>query len=325
MSQQPLIVLTFDRPLSPSSEFRDNYSIVSGSSGNLAFKRVRVDPVERAAVLALADTTVAGPDARLAANTEYRLVIKSSDDPRNYLASYEGAKLEGEVIVRFTTRAAAGEEETRLDPAPVDACESIKILASKCSGDRCHGANNVPPAMGLSLVTYDAIAATAIGQRSSLVQTAQHPPPGVGVPSGDFPYGMSIIEKGSSARSFLLYKILMDKRRTATASGNTFTVPEAPGIPGSAVTSTTDPLVSTAADLGRRIPGSEMPPEFLAGEQTPSGFAPLSLTEVRTLRRWIDEGAPPCTATGTDAGVDGSTDAVSDVSDAVSDVSDAPG
>ncbi len=325
VSQQPLIMLTFDRPLASSSESRDNYLLVSGSSGNIAFKRVRVDPVERAVVLAIADTSVTGPDARLAGNTEYRLLIKSSDDPRNQLASFEGARLEGQLVVRFTTRAAAGDEENRLDPAPVDACESIKILSSKCSGERCHGANNVPPAMGLSLVTYEAMSATAIGQRSSLVQTAQTPPPGVGAPSADFPYGMAIIEKGSSARSFLLYKILIDKRRTATATGSAFTVEDAPGIPGSALTSASDPLVQTANELHRRIPGSEMPPEFLAGG-APSGFGPLSLSEVRTLRRWIDDGAPPCTSSVGDAGTDASTDGATDAStDALSDVSDTPG
>jgi len=311
VSQQPLIVLTFDRPLAPSSEFRDNYAIVSGSSGNLAFKRVRIDPVERAAILTLADTTVTGPDVRLAGGTEHRLVIKSSADPRNHLASYEGAKLEGELVVRFTTRATPGDEENRIDPAPSDACETIKVLSSKCAGAPCHGATKVAPAMGLSLVSYEGIANSAIGQRSTLVQTAQHPPPGSGV-AAEFPYGMALIEKGSSARSFLIYKIMMDRERTATLEGTTYKVPEPPGIPGGAVTSKTDPLVSVANDLRRRIPGSEMPPRNLPGDPNPSGFGPLPLSELRLIRRWIDDGAPPCVAPSGDAGADAAPDAVTD-------------
>jgi hypothetical protein len=326
VSQQPLIVLTFDRPLAPSGEFRDNYAIVSGSSENLVFKRVRIDPVERAAVLAIADDSVGGPNARFAGNTEYRLVIKSAEDVRNRLASVEGAKFEGEAVVRFTTRAAAGDEETRVDPAPVDACESIKILSSKCSDVRCHGANGVPPAMGLSLFTSEGIEKTAIGQRSSLVQTAQQPPPGLGVPSSDFPYGMAIIESGSSARSFLIYKIMMDKDRTATLSGGVYTVEAPPGIKDGIVTAKFDPLVHTATELRRRIPGSEMPPREIAAQQGPTGFAPLSLGELRTIRRWIDANTPPCSATPGDAGVDGAVDAPPDATgDAVGDtIGDAP-
>ena len=326
MSQQPLIVLTFDRPLAATSVNRDNYAIVSGSSGNLAFKRVRIDPVERAAVIALADTKSAGPDVRLAASTEYRLVIKSLADPRARLASYEGAKLEGEIVVRFTTRAAAGDEEKDIDPAPVDACDTIKVLAAKCADAQCHGANGVPPVLGLSLLTAEAIEKTAIGQRSSLVQTADHPPPGTGSPSPDFPYGMSIIERGDSSRSFLIYKIMMDKDRTATSSGSAFTVPAPPGIPEGDVTSKTDPLVSVANELRRRIPGSEMPPRQIATDPDGTGFGPLSLSELRMIRRWIDQGAPPCGAAPSDAGVDSASDATPDsTSDAVSDsATDAP-
>jgi hypothetical protein len=277
VGHQPRIVLTFDRPLSQTSDSPRNYSIASGSIESVAVARARIDPVERAAVLVL--------DSKLAASTEYRLIIKSDPDPRYRLTSIEGVGLDAPIVVRLTTGAMPGEVDTNPEFTTADPCGAIKLLTSKCTGGPCHGATNVAPAMGLSLVTYAAIEATARGKGSALVQTAQHPPPG-SVPSNDFPYGLSIVEPGSSARSFLIYKLMMDDSRE-------------------------EPFASVAKDLRRRIPGSEMPPRTLAGGD-PSGFGPLPVDELRQIRRWIDDGAKDCPDPGGDAGADSMTDASTD-------------
>jgi hypothetical protein len=69
-----------------------------------------------------------------------------------------------------------------------------------------------------------------------------------------------------------------------------------------------------------------MPPRQIAAEPNPTGFGPLSLSELRVIRRWIDDGAPSCGAVPSDGGVDAPSDSGGDASsDAVTDsITDAP-
>jgi hypothetical protein len=313
---QPLIVLTFDRIMAPSSIFRDNFRIVSGSSGSLAFKQVRVDPVERAIYMTISAPLTAGA---------YRLKIKSVDDTRNQLAAFDGTRFEGETTLVFEV-AGSDPPQTEIDPPQKDvpvtkeerACAAIGTLSASCTGAKCHGdSKGTPPMMGLSLINYTAIAATAIGRGSSLVQPADDPG-GPGRITSDFPTGLSIIaspgEGDGSARSFLMYKILMDGR-------------ERPG--GEAIAKD---LARMSAELRKRIPGAPMPHDSLAPEQGATIFSPLPLTTVRLIRQWIDDGAPKCgaapmgdagtDATMMDAPMDSADSTVTDtaVSDAKGDV-----
>ena len=289
VSQQPKVTLTFDRIMAPSSIFRENFRIVSGSSSSLNFKQVRVDPVERSIVFILRDPLTPGA---------YSLRIKSVDDPRNRLAAFDGTPFEGEAVIKFEVKGglAADTDIETPDPdfpTPNDrACAAMGALAASCTGVRCHGdLKRSKPAMGLSLITYESIQASAKSHSSVLVQAADDPS-GTGRITSDFPTGLPLIAPKDSASSFLLYKILMDDRER----------------PGGA-----PELARMSNELKKRIPGAPMPHDTLPPEPNASVFSSLPLPTVKVIRQWIDEGACGCgvdcpTATPSDAGVDGTTD-----------------
>lgn len=315
---QPRVVLTFDRLMAPSSVFRENYRIVSGSSPNLNFKQVRVDPIERAVVFTIRE------DQKLLPGVEYLLRIKSVEDPANRIAAFDGARFEGETIVRFSTGMMPGTAEGEIDPsiagepatANERACAVLERFQATCAGSTCHGGITAAtePAMGLSLISNDSVKATAKGHAATLVQAADDPA-GVGRTTTDFPTGLPLIPSPSlgdgSARSFLFYKVLMDVRpRSACEPAN------------SACSSENAYFLSLGKELSKRIPGTAMPHATqLPDPSATSAFSPWTPAEVRLLRRWIDEDAPPCSKTGapTDAGVDATpetgADAASDAAD----------
>lgn len=304
-------MLQFDRIMAATSNSPLNFRVGSGPIENLAGLQGRVDPVERTVVFSLG--------ADLLPNTEYRLIVENSGRAGLQLAAFDGAPFVGRAIIRFTTGAAAGLVQADNDPEPVDPCGAVNALGgSACTGATCHGDDRrdvavgdkrTPPAMGLSLVSYEAIEETAIGHTSVLVQLATEPG-GTGETPSAFPYGLPIIDaaakgsSGNSARSFLIYKLLMaepvhggDGGTPVNGSHPQLELPRP----------SADPFRRVADELRARVPGAPMPPSDR-----------LDLSVVRVIRRWIDGGAPACTATG-DAGVD-AADAVSDgAADAVSD------
>jgi len=315
---RPLFVVQFDRIMALSSGARTNFKITSGTSGNLEFIQPRVDPVERTVVFAL------GPGADpLQPNTEYRLIIEDSKRAADRLAAFDGAPFEGREVIRFTT-GTDPTAQTSNDPQAVDACAAVRALQAKCSGAACHGFDPTgrtrgptAPAMGLSLVSDDAIDKTAKNRAAVLVQLASEPG-GTGEASTKFPYGLPLIAPGASSRSFLLYKILIDSRRKAplSPSGAVAIPPPHPDL--ALENPPADPFVRMAAELHARVPGAPMPHDELAPEPGHPGYGPMLLDEVRILRRWIDDGARPCVGTmaggdaGTDVGADGSVDGATD-------------
>lgn len=292
VSQQPRVTLTFDRMMAPSSVFRENYRIVSGSSSSLNFKQVRVDPVERSIVFILRDELADGA---------YSLRIKSVDAPANRLAAFDGTSFEGEAVVSFTVK--RGMADTEIDP-PVDpmlatidarACAAISALQASCTGAQCHGdTKGTPPMLGLSLINYLAIQGSAKSRSSVLVQAAEDPS-GSGRYTTDFPTGLPLIAPKDSASSFLLYKILMDYR-------------ERPGGEKEAAA-----LLRMSTELRKRIPGAPMPHDSLPPEPGASVFSALPMPTVRLIRRWIDDGACGCGDVACSGG--NVTDAGADVSD----------
>lgn len=267
MNLRPRVELRFDRIMAISSGARANFKIVSGTSGNVTFIQPRVDPVERSIVFGLGAGV---PD--LQPNTEYRLLLEDSGRFADRLGAFDGTAFVGRAVVRFTTGDDATAEDD-VDPEPVEACRATRILRDACAGSACHG--GASPAMGLSLASDEGLATTALDRTSVLVASADEPS-GTGEATRRFPFGLPIIARGASARSFLLFKILLDGRRT-------------------------DPR--TAQELGLHIPGSPMP--HTARPPEPGGVVagPLTLAEVKVLRRWIDGGAPACRAVS-DAGTD---------------------
>lgn len=280
VNRRPLFVLGFDRPMAVSSSARANFKITSGSSGNLEFLQPRVDPVERTIVFAL------GPTApSLSPDTEYRLVMEDSGRAADRLASYDGVPFRGRVVIRFVT-GTDPTAQTAVEPQPLEACAAISVLKNRCATSGCHQ-GSAPP-MGLSFESYDAIKATAIDHASVLVQQASDPS-GTGENAAVFPRGLPIIASGTSARSFLLFKVLLDARRHAPPG------PDGPHPDLVLPMPAAEPFARVARELGTRVPGAAMPEE---GDVLP-------LEELRLLRRWIDGNAPPCAPPGGDAGAAG--------------------
>ncbi|MGZ3474550.1 MAG: hypothetical protein ACXWUG_09760 [Polyangiales bacterium] len=302
---QPLFVLQFDRFLAPSSVARANYSLLSGTSKDLAFKQIRVDPVERAVIFTL--------EGALQPSVEYKLVIRAADREADRLAAYDGTPFDGTYTIAFTTGSGATVEND-VDPGTFDPCAAITVLQGSCLGSNCHGdLVSTPPAMGLSFASYAAIQGTAVGRAASEVQNAAAPR--VGSPGAPFPYGMQLIVPNSSAASYLLYKILMDTRLrngTTVAADTPFpmtTIAQAPQTPNR--------MSTLGKELSKVIPGTAMPhPDLLPEPATPQVYEPLSIDNIRLLRGWIDRGAPACAPTTGDAGVpDGGSDAALDATD----------
>jgi hypothetical protein len=309
---QPLVVLQFDRILSRGSVARANYAIVSGTSKDLSFKQIRVDPVERAVIFSLEEA--------LLPSVEYKLVIRAAEREADRLAAYDGTPFEGTYTIAFDTRPSStpAEAETDIDPGGADPCGALKILQGSCAGARCHGetvAGDAAPAMGLSFASNAAIQATALGKAASEVQSAAGPR--VGSSGAPFPYGMQLIAPNDSASSFLLYKILMDtnlRDSKLLGPGDAYPINTAAQAP-----LTPQRMKEVGAELSRVIPGAPMPHPSLPpdDELSLSPYEPLTLANVRLLRAWIDRGAPACGIATGDAGTsDGATDGSLDASDA---------
>ncbi len=327
--------------MAPSSSARTNISIASHSIPSVDFALERVDPVERAIVFVLA--------APLHVDETYVLKIHPSADPRSTLAAFDGAPFEGTVSITFHTKATV-DPPAKLDTA-VDPCLVIdNIFFAACTGSCCHGAGSSPAAMGLNLLADSMVRSTAIGHESVQVQDQSAPNgPGTLQPR-NFPYGMPIISPGSSAASYLMYKVLL-----AAPDSSVKTLKD----------SSLDPLVGdTKEDLGAlffrelrsRMVGGGMPEHFLKDEPESGKVCsqsqldadkvrkPLTWEQVQQIRQWIDEGALSCPCNDNtvpksvkaadpncavkplgDAGVDGGdsgTDANGDASDAGSDAGD---
>ena len=300
--------------MSPGSVSRANFSIDSGTVRGVTSLTIRVDPVERTVVMMPADA--------LAPDTEYVLSIHPSDAPANRLSAYDGAPYEGPGSIRFRTAGATdkGEDEGPFDPA-VDPCAAYDVLAGSCLGSSCHGGGDedptglgrTPPAEGLSLMGKvqggDSIQATAVGRAAVTVQAAADPG-GAGNPvPRRFPYGMPIIEPGSSAGSYLMYKVL----RRPPLGALPYLDPTVPDV--------ADPGGALADDLNGRCPGAPMPHPTRRPEKTKKERLELHWAELVTLRAWIDQGAVGCNCVSGvdcngDAGVDGGGDAAPDAPDA---------
>jgi hypothetical protein len=277
----PLFVVRFDRLLAPSSDYRPNFTIASGAFGNVTFREIRVDPVAREVVFAIADD--------LLPHTRYVLHVESAPDPSTRLAAVDGVPLASAVDVPFWTEDAkapgeVAENDLNPDAQPTDACDVAALFAKTCAGNNCHGSASEAPAMGLNLGTSAGIQATAVGKVA--VQAAYEATPGgAGQPSSlAFPYGLPLIRPGQSSTSFLLYKILKRAPDDGTpADASAFALAGAPV--GSA----------TRADLAA-VPGSGMPHDTLVPnpDQQQNPRLPLGWGDARLVRRWIDAGAPAC-------------------------------
>jgi hypothetical protein len=287
----PRFVVRFDRILSPSADYRPNFTLRSGAFANVTFREIRVDPVARQVVFVIADA--------LLPQTRYVLHIESGPDAATRLAAVDGAPFDGPLDVPFTTeraRTADEVDETDIDPdlSADDACKVTALFAQQCAGSSCHGTQPQPtdaglvgsaPAMGLNLASSAGIQGTAVDQ-AAIGVAYEATPSGTGQPSSPvFPYGLPLIRSGQSSASYLLYKVL--KRGP---------VGDSKGASAFALADVADPSAQAVSDL-RALRGSGMPHDSLPSDPSTSKIrAPLDWSEVHRLRRWIDAGARPCAA-----------------------------
>lgn len=289
MPLHPLFVVRFDRILATSSDYRPNFTIRGGAFANVTFREIRVDPVAREVVFAIADD--------LLPHTRYVLHVESAPDPATRLCAIDGAPLAAPVDVPFWTedvRAPGEIAETELSPdaRASDACDAAALLSRSCAGSSCHGGPatvgadgglvRAAPALGLDLSSSDAIQATAIG-RAAVQVAYEATPTGAGQPASlTFPYGLPNIRPGQSAASYLLYKAL---KRGPTGDPREASAFELAGAPSRAAT-----VADLVAVRGAGMPHDALPSD--PGATTPRGA--LAWGELRLLRRWIDAGAHPC-------------------------------
>ena len=280
-----------------SSSSRANFSIDSGSFGNVEFLQPRVDNVERAVIFGLGTA--------LAKKTQYTLHVQQGGGA-NALVAFDGTPFVGSLDIPFTTADDDDESLEASDVPPPDPCHVYLDTFAGCLGDYCHGDGNsaengaTAPAMGLSLlfpgvssdprVPYvDPIQLTAVGHPSLEAED----PSAVGGTSSvqprNFPNGMAIVAPHASAASYLLYKILARTPDPAQSSaGSAYIDPTVPDLP--------DPGGATAADVSAKIFGQPMPDP--QRHPNPGSNEPVqdSLTwgERAEIRAWIDDGAPAC-------------------------------
>ncbi|MFI5302850.1 MAG: hypothetical protein ACHREM_32575, partial [Polyangiales bacterium] len=221
--------------------------------------------------------------------TEYQLhVTAGSTDLRTELAAFAGARFVGEAVFTFTTEAAPPPGEptgTSGDPVAASPCDAMLLLVGACTGSQCHGggAPGTSPAMGMDLSSPAGIAATVIASPAALTDPSTE---GVGgLVIGAFPTGLRRVRVGSSSESFLMYKMLAH-----TVTGLVPPPSSVLDVPG--LDDATN--ARTAYELSQVIPGSPEPNPTLPREpNNPATASPLGLTwdQLRTIRRWIDQGA----------------------------------
>ena len=256
--------LAFDQLILPASISRQTF-VLTDLDGNIVLTQPAYDPVARVVSLT--------PDSPLTAGQAYTLTIVTPQGPTdpNGLRSIGGATLAPSSPTSITFVVKAGVQPDPTVAHTADFCKDVlPVFQESCGTASCHGGSL--PAVGLSLDSADALAATAIGRTSeeANVGAVASPPDSPGVVFG---VDMAIIEPGAAADSWLMYKLLL--------------AGAAPGAPPTAPATfdvSWKPIGEDAlGTLSELVPGSGMP------------FAPgpaLTLQQIETIGFWIDQGAP---------------------------------
>jgi hypothetical protein len=264
------IELRFDRFLLPNTVAGHSLGVYSGRS----FARLEptYDPVERVVVFR------PGYGSTLVPGVLYEVDLPSPDtDPHGYgFRAFDGASLAPTASFSFRTARAPVVRKVAAAPPPTCA-QALGVFASgRCLA--CHGPNADAPT-GLALHSGAALDATAINRVAHEVDTAET----AGSPLGDpprFGTALPIIDPGSPATSYLIYKLLV--------SGANFGSTGAACDSDYAVASPSAGCLAPAADERRRlgdwfVSGDPMPPP-------PSSLA-AGIQDLRLLRDFIAAGA----------------------------------
>lgn len=216
------ITLRFDRFLLPSSAVRQSVSVYTGLPSNPALPNAELSP--RYDVSERAVRYVFPPGVTLHPKTLYTvdLPIYTEDVPFGFRA-FDGAALDGiaqvtqvrvgekvviQRVLRFEFFTGTGPGANAPTPPDPSSCEQVREVFDGCAG--CHvplDEDNAPP-MGLSLASFDALRATAIGKPAHQTEIGDT----TGVTNEEAPrfgVNMPIIDPERPENSYLMYKLLL--------------------------------------------------------------------------------------------------------------------
>lgn len=273
------IVVRFDRPLWPEPRSFEGTRVYTGTRSNrVPVAAVRYD---------LLDWTLTYQLGRqLMPRALYRVELSGAGEsaaPR----AYDGAVLDEvapPLAFSFLTRSTPG-GDVPSEPAPAPACdEVVRVLDRHCASGCCHGGE--APAMGLRLDSRDGLLTTAFRRVAHQTESTGT----VGVPHSNparFGTAMPLIDPGSAATSYLLYKLLIAPENLEPCAGDHCAA-------SGALVSDETCLPWPSAERERLrdwfVRGEPMPmaPERL-GCDGPA--LPLDCGSLRALVRFIDSGA----------------------------------
>ncbi len=224
VDRRPLIRLETDRRLAPNSVTPENVQLVSGARSIPLV--IDVDVVRPGVVLR--------PMTTLDPEVTYLIQVDRLRDldgfvgaPMNPIAFHTGSRSEGV-------------------PPPSDATwdDVAPIFAARCASLQCHGGDR--PVLGLDLSSAEQVRQTAIGFGATELR---RPVAGASAPSAPALTGLAIIEPGSPARSYVVYKVLDDPHVVGASMP-----PAGEGGEGALTPSEIETLVSWIR-AGARLPG----------------------------------------------------------------------
>lgn len=225
-----------------------------------------------------------------------RVVVPGESQVGGGLLAIDGATLAPGQRRRFEFFVSAPRGKPYVEPR-VDFCADVlPIFRSKCGTSTCHG-DGGQAAMGLVLTTPAGVASTAVGRVARGADTTGR----TGDPESEGPVfgvGMPVVQPGSPANSWLLYKVDLAPLparsedppfRCASPPGQETPPRAAPYVPQLSVPRTADPI--ERAILSDLVTGREMPYPSGPGPQTYAS-APLTFAEREIVRSWIAQ-LPP--------------------------------
>jgi hypothetical protein len=214
------IELRFDRFMLPGSLDGSAFLYSGNPPANGVGLRPRYDMIERVVVYR--------PTRQLQPNTLYTVELILSTNPAQGFWAFDRAPLvEGAVPLRFSFSTGGGPRVEPAPPAlPPDTCETITMgPLNTCVN--CHATkpdaqtsppSNIPP-MGLDLASPRGLYYTAVGQVAHQTETGNSATGnGLQTPAR-FGVQMNIVDPGSPATSYLMYKLLQKPENFGPADG----------------------------------------------------------------------------------------------------------
>ncbi len=276
------IWLRLDRPLLPASATRQAINVYTGAPGiGAPFLRPEYDVLDR--------TLRYRWDGWLEPRALYRLELAlARERGQDGLRAYDGAPLEpGNVPSALSFFTSSSASSPSAAPAPsVPRCDDIvQLFADHCASGCCHGGD--APAMGLRLDSKLALSQTAIARVAHQSETGNSAGVTLTNPAR-FGVSMPIIDPGSAATSYLIYKLMLEPRnlRPCATAPCRFEALE----PARACAPLSDEERERVAAWFVR--GDAMPPlESGVPADCLPRFGALDCGETRALARFIDSGA----------------------------------